>query len=107
MTTRKKTTKKKTAKKTARKTTRKPSSRKKITPRKQKRGLAGVDVLLGLGAKEVAPLVRQVEEVGGAAIGAYREPFSGRPLLLASLPLNAVQPTPFQRDLSPTHTKRR
>jgi ParB family chromosome partitioning protein len=26
--------------------------------------------------------------------------------LLASLPLGAVQPTPFQRDLSPTHTKR-
>jgi len=26
--------------------------------------------------------------------------------MLASLPLNAVQPTPFQRDLSPTHAKR-
>src|SRR5438045_2639815 len=43
---------------------------------------------------------------GGAAIGAYQEPLGGRPLLLASLPLNAVQPTPFQRDLSPTHAKR-
>jgi ParB family chromosome partitioning protein len=30
----------------------------------------------------------------------------GRPLLLASLPFSAVQPTPFQRDLSPTHAKR-
>jgi len=30
----------------------------------------------------------------------------GRPLVLASLPLSAVQPTPFQRDLSPTHAKR-
>ncbi|MGB8433323.1 MAG: ParB N-terminal domain-containing protein, partial [Burkholderiales bacterium] len=29
-----------------------------------------------------------------------------RPLLLAALPVAAVQPTPFQRDLSPTHTKR-
>ena len=35
-----------------------------------------------------------------------REPLGGRPLLLASLPLSAVQPTPFQRDLSPTHAKR-
>src|SRR6202522_1177855 len=26
--------------------------------------------------------------------------------MLASIPLNAVQPTPFQRDLSPTHAKR-
>jgi ParB family chromosome partitioning protein len=31
---------------------------------------------------------------------------SGRALLLAALPLNAVAPTPFQRDLSPTHAKR-
>jgi hypothetical protein len=41
-----------------------------------------------------------------ALIGAYREPLGGRPLVLASLPLHAVQPTPFQRDLSPTHAKR-
>jgi ParB family chromosome partitioning protein len=47
-----------------------------------------------------------VRQAGGAPIGAYREPLGGRPLLLASLPLTAVQPTPFQRDLSPTHTKR-
>jgi ParB family chromosome partitioning protein len=50
--------------------------------------------------------VAEVTAAGGAAIGAYREPFSGRPLVLAALPLGAIQPTPFQRDLSPTHTKR-
>ncbi|HET9331699.1 MAG TPA: ParB N-terminal domain-containing protein, partial [Steroidobacteraceae bacterium] len=43
---------------------------------------------------------------GGAPLGAYLEPLGGRALLLASLPLAAVQPTPFQRDLSPTHAKR-
>src|SRR4029077_13082439 len=53
-----------------------------------------------------APLVALVREAGGAPIGAYREPLGDRPLLLASLPLAAVQPTPFQRDLSPTHAKR-
>ena len=47
-----------------------------------------------------------VSEVGGAVIGAYRDPLGGRPLVLASIPLSAVQPTPFQRDLSPTHAKR-
>src|SRR4030095_10156128 len=41
-----------------------------------------------------------------AARGPSRDPLAGRPLLLASLPLDALQPTPFQRDLSPTHTKR-
>ena len=63
-------------------------------------------MVLTVDDSEVKPLVAEVEAVGGAAIGAYREPFSGRPILMAALPINAVQPTPFQRDLSPTHTKR-
>jgi len=50
--------------------------------------------------------VALVREAGGAPIGAYHEPLGGRALLLASVPLSAVQPTPFQRDLSPTHAKR-
>ena len=51
-------------------------------------------------------LAAQINAAGGAALGAYRDPLGGRPLVVASLPLTAVQPTPFQRDLSPTHTKR-
>jgi ParB family chromosome partitioning protein len=82
------------------------SARKRLTPRADKRGLEGKDIVLSLDAEEVAPLVAQVVAAGGAAVGAYREPFCGRPLVLATLPLAAVQPTPFQRDLSPTHTKR-
>jgi ParB family chromosome partitioning protein len=50
--------------------------------------------------------VALVRAAGGAPIGAYHEPLGGRALLLASVPLAAVQPTPFQRDLSPTHAKR-
>src|SRR5215813_4103652 len=81
-------------------------ARGRLAPRKEKRGLAAEEVVLALDASDVAPLEAEVAAAGGAAIGAYREPFSGRPLLLAALPLGAVQPTPFQRDLSPTHTKR-
>ncbi len=55
---------------------------------------------------QIADVVALVRNAGGAPIGAYRDPLGGRPLVLASLPLNAVQPTPFQRDLSPTHAKR-
>src|SRR5262249_9546300 len=50
--------------------------------------------------------VQLVESAGGAVIGGYRDPLGGRALLVATVPLAAVQPTPFQRDLSPTHTKR-
>ncbi len=103
----KKAAKKKVSKATARrKTVRKAASRKAIAPRKERRGLEASDVKLRLDEPELAPLVAEVEAAGGASIGAYREPFSGRPLLLAVLPRDAVEPTPFQRDLSPTHTKR-
>ena len=82
------------------------SARTRLTPRRDKRGLQAADMVLTVSAPEVVQLVAEVTAVGGAAIGAYREPFSGRPLLLAALPISAVRPTPFQRDLSPTHTKR-
>ena len=55
---------------------------------------------------EIADVVALIRNAGGALIGGYRDPFGGRPLVLASLPLSAIQPTPFQRDLSPTHAKR-
>jgi ParB family chromosome partitioning protein len=99
--------KQKTSRKTVRKNRRKgTSARKRLTPRKEKRGLTNTEIALAIDAKEIAPLVVEVEAAGGTAVGAYREPFSGRPILLASLPIKSVVPTPFQRDLSPTHTKR-
>ncbi|MGE5791559.1 MAG: ParB N-terminal domain-containing protein [Bacteroidota bacterium] len=87
-------------------TARSPRRRTSLAPRKEKRGLDAAEIALAPDAPEVAPLGAQVRAAGGAPIGAYREPLSGRAMLLAALPLAAVQPTPFQRDLSPTHTKR-
>ena len=81
-------------------------SRGKLAPRKEARGLAAAEIALGLQDAEIAAMTALVEQVGGVAIGAYREPLSGRSLLLATVPLAAVEPTPFQRDLSPTHARR-
>jgi ParB family transcriptional regulator, chromosome partitioning protein len=78
----------------------------RLAPGKAARGLDAADVALALDAAEVAELTALVRSAGGAPIGAYREPLGGRALLLAALPLAAVQPTPFQRDLSPTHAQR-
>ena len=82
------------------------AARKRLTPARRKRGLDSDEVKLDITSAEVAPLADEVTAVGGAALGAYREPLSGRPMLLASLPIESVRPTPFQRDLSPTHTRR-
>lgn len=98
----------KTKSKTSR--ARKPKSvkraRGKLAPGRNARGLDAAQVAIALDAAEIAEVVALVRSAGGAPIGAYREPLGGRPLVIASLPLNAVQPTPFQRDLSPAHVKR-
>ena len=70
------------------------------------RGLTADEIPLRTNAGEATSLANEIAAVGGTLIGAYRDPLNGRVLLLASLPLNAVEPTPFQRDLSPTHTKK-
>jgi len=96
----------------SKKTNRKPAARKtkarrgRLSPRKDARGPQAAEMTLAVGAPELAALTRDVAAAGGAALGAYREPFSGSPVLLAALPVAAVHPTPFQRDLSPTHAKR-
>src|SRR5471030_2522347 len=81
-------------------------SRGKLAPARSTRGLDAAEVVIAHDASEIAEVVALVRSEGGALIGAYRDPLGGRPLILASLPLSAVQPTPFQRDLSPTHAKR-
>jgi ParB family chromosome partitioning protein len=55
---------------------------------------------------ELGALSQQIEKHGGAVVGAYRDPFAGQALLLASLPIKKVVATPFQRDLSRTHATR-
>jgi ParB family transcriptional regulator, chromosome partitioning protein len=99
------TKKRAAAKRTTSKTTRQRAAG-KLAPSRATRGLSAGEVALPLDHADVAPVVALVLESGGAPLGAYREPLSGRPLLLASLPFGAVQPTPFQRDLSPTHAQR-
>src|SRR6202453_2962134 len=84
----------------------KKRTRGKLAPGGSARGLDAAEVAIAMDSAQIAEVVALVRSAGGALIGAYREPLGGRPLVLASLPLSAVQPTPFQRDLSPTHAKR-
>jgi ParB family chromosome partitioning protein len=51
-------------------------------------------------------LSEEIAEAGGSVIGAYREPLGSQWQVLAALPIDRVQPTPYQRDLSETHVKR-
>ena len=48
----------------------------------------------------------RIEKEGGLVLAAYRDPLGRNPLIVAILPLDKVEPTPFQRDLSDMHHKR-
>ena len=56
--------------------------------------------------RQTAALVEQVERDGGAVLAVYREPVGNHWHVFCLLPMEMVEPTPYQRDLSPTHVKR-
>ena len=53
-----------------------------------------------------AALGEQIVTDGGAVLGRYREPFGATEVLIAALPIDRVEPTPYQRDPSDAHVKR-
>jgi ParB family chromosome partitioning protein len=78
----------------------------KRRPRKAKagtRGLTAQECRLDDLPKEVT---QRVEEVGGVVLSAYHDPLGKQPVLVAILPIDSVEPTPFQRDLSQVHHRK-
>jgi ParB family chromosome partitioning protein len=51
-------------------------------------------------------LAAAIERDGGSVLGVYRDPLGGHWQVLAGLPIDAVEPTPYQRNLSEAHTAR-
>jgi ParB family chromosome partitioning protein len=88
----------------ARATRRKKAGR--LAPSRSLRGPSAAEIGCGIDAAPLDALAALITQLGGASLGGYRDPLGGAPVLFASLPVSAVQPTPFQRDLSPTHAKR-
>lgn len=95
---------KKTAKKTSSKNKpAKKTSSKKVEPRT--RGLSPAEMVAGHDAP-ADTLAKAIDGDGGQVLAIYRDPLGGNWQILAALPLDKVEPTPFQRDLSATHAKR-
>jgi len=57
-------------------------------------------------SKQAVALAEQIERDGGHALAIYREPVGDHWQIFCLLPMEKVEPTPYQRDLSPTHVKR-
>ena len=89
----------------------KKAAKKTATPRRKKsvrsiKGLTALEVTGDTPPAEIEVLGRAVRESGGGIVGSYRDPVGGHWHLIASLPIEKVEPTPFQRDISKTHVER-
>jgi ParB family chromosome partitioning protein len=82
----------------------KPRTRRKKTAALSK-GLLATETNAGT-LDDLDDLARKVDEDGGAVLARYRDPVGGKPLLLTALPVDRVEPTPYQRDASDAHVKR-
>ena len=69
-------------------------------------GLTATELQSAAPPGEVAELHRTVEGDGGKVLSIYREPYGGRWVVMAALPIDLVEPTPYQRNLSGTHVRK-
>lgn len=81
----------------------------KKRPRKAKantRGAVATETRLTELSGDALAAKEAVEKSGGVVTGQYLDPLGGNPLLVAVLPIDKVEPTPFQRDVSDAHHKK-
>src|SRR5437016_3250274 len=87
----------------------KTAAKRKRASRKAKpktKGLDALDCKLEISAEPIRDVVTRVEKQGGTIVGSCRDPLGGSPLAIAVLPIDSIEPTPFQRDLSEAHHKK-
>jgi ParB family chromosome partitioning protein len=86
------------------KTPRRKRTTRKATPKSK--GLDALDCKLDVSADSLRDVAARIGGEGGTLIGSCRDPYGGSPLVIAILPIDRIEPTPFQRDLSETHHKK-
>jgi len=92
------------AEKRAKKKAGAPRKRRKIAGHST--GLLANELSKGTPQAAVGALQDAITKDGGEVLTTYREPFSGHWVVLASLPIDQVEPTPYQRNLSDAHARK-
>ncbi|HSQ52060.1 MAG TPA: ParB N-terminal domain-containing protein [Nitrospiraceae bacterium] len=80
--------------------------RRRRQPAHASTGLTATELQAAAPPSNVAELHQTIERDGGKVFAIYREPYGGRWVMLAALPIALVEPTPFQRNLSDTHVRK-
>lgn len=81
-------------------------TRRRRKPAGASTGLGATELQAAAPPAEVAILHRAIDQDGGKVLSIYREPYGGHWLVLAALPIELVEPTPYQRNLSDTHVRK-
>jgi ParB family chromosome partitioning protein len=87
----------------------KPAAKRKRASRKAKpktKGLEALDCRLDSSSADLRDVVSRIEKEQGTVVGCWKDPLGGSPLMLGILPIDSIEPTPFQRDLSEAHHKK-
>jgi ParB family chromosome partitioning protein len=87
-------------------TAKKRTRKKKAEAPASSRGLDAQRLTSNTPPVAVATLARAIADDHGAVLATYRDPLGGHWQVLAALPLERVEPTPYQRDLSEAHVGR-
>jgi ParB family chromosome partitioning protein len=80
--------------------------RRRRQPAHASTALAAIELQAAAPPNDVSELHRTIEGDSGKVLAIYREPYGGRWMVLAALPIELVEPTPFQRNLSDTHVRK-
>lgn len=94
------------AEKAKKKALRPAGGRRRRKPAGQSTGLAATELQAAAPAGAASELHHAIEQDGGKVLSVYREPYGGHWLILAALPIELVEPTPYQRNLSDTHVRK-
>jgi ParB family chromosome partitioning protein len=85
------------------KTAKKPRRKKRPEGAPRSRGVAPDALATGSPPAAVTRLAEAIESDGGSVLATYRDPLGGNWQIFAGLPIELVEPTPNQRDLSDAH----
>jgi ParB family chromosome partitioning protein len=82
------------------------TARRRRKPAGAATGLAATELQSAAPPNDIAELHQAIESDGGKVLAMYREPYGGRWVVMAALPIEKVEPTPYQRNLSDTHVRK-
>ncbi len=96
----------KAAKRSSAKGGAKPRRKKSAPAEPRSRGIPPELIASGTPPAAVARLAEVIEADGGRVLAPYQDPLGGHWQVFAALPIDLVEPTPYQRDLSKPHVER-